>query len=225
MLDRECASCGERIFVLAAACPGCGSVSKRGVGGLVEVGGIAVLLAAAVIAIAVALGGYQLAAATETGEAADAQVPAGAPGDFSWLATAMNDCDTEAKADASRLHFLVTPLVVVAGDAQPWRAKSINDKGTGVLLRADATLDGLNSKMLRLYSADFGFSMLDEASQPVHRWRSSTGVSKYSADDTSPIPTFLVQFRTPHSGAEPEWGGSFTRQSATCYWVNVVIAD
>jgi hypothetical protein len=225
MLDRECPSCGERVFVFTRACPSCGSVSRRGVGGLLQVGGIAILLAAVVTAITVALGGYQLAAATATGDPADAQIPLGDPGDFSWLATAMSDCDTEAKADAGRLHFLVTPLALVAGDVEAWRAKTISDKGTGVLLRADATLDGLNNKTLRLYPADFAFSILDEAGQQVHRWRSSSGVSKFSADDTNPLASFLVQFRTRHSGPEPEWGGSFNHQNATCYWVNVVITD
>jgi hypothetical protein len=225
MLDRECPSCGERSFMFAKACPLCGSTSRLGIGPLLELGGIAVVVVAVVIAIALALGGYQLAAATETGEAVDARIAADSAGDFSWLATAMSDCDSEAKADASRLHFLVTPLRVANGDEQPWRAKSINDKGTGVLLRADDTLDGLNKKTLRLYPADFGFSILDEASQPVRRWRTSSGVSKFSADDTVPIATFLVQLRTVHSGPEAEWGGSFTHQNSTCYWVNVIISD
>jgi hypothetical protein len=50
-------------------------------------------------------------------------------------------------------------------------------------------------------------------------------VAKLSAADVATIPTFKVQFRTSHSGSDPDWGGSFNHLSGSCYWVNAIIAD
>ncbi|HEY6259459.1 MAG TPA: hypothetical protein VIY51_27075 [Xanthobacteraceae bacterium] len=224
-IDGECPGCGEPVFVLAKSCPGCGAVRRMGAAGMMVAGALALLLLAIVMATVVVLGRHQLAAATEAGEAIGEPVAAGPTGDLSWLANAMSQCDAEAKADTGTLHFLVTPLTAVAGDLAPWRAKAINDSGDGILLRSDDTLDGLKRGTLRLYPADYDFGVLNAAGDAVYRWRPSMGVSKFAAADPGEMPTFVVQFRTAHTGSEPEQGGSFNRLAGSCHWVNVIIRN
>lgn len=225
MTDSGCPNCGGGTLVLSKACPHCGTAIGLRLAGMMVAGALVLLLAAIVIALVVVLRGHRLAAATERGAPADEQIAAGATADVSWLATAMSGCDAEAKMDLGALHFLVTPLVSVAKDVAPWSAKSINDVGNGILLRADDTLGGLKSGTLRIYPADYGFSILDQVSDTVHKWRPSVGVAKFSAAGAGSISTFKVQFRTSHSGLDAEWGGSFNRQDGSCYWVNAIIRN
>jgi hypothetical protein len=225
MIDSGCPNCGGGTLVLAKACPHCGTAIGLRLAGMMVAGALVLLLAAIVIALVVVLSGHRLAAATESGAPADEQIAAGATADVSWLATAMSGCDAEAKTDLGALHFLVTPLVSVAKDVAPWTAKSINDVGNGILLRADDTLGGLKSGTLRIYPADYGFSILDQVSDTVHKWRPSVGVAKFSAAGAGSISTFKVHFRTSHSGLDAEWGGSFNRQDGSCYWVNAIIRN
>jgi hypothetical protein len=223
--DGECPNCGAGTFVLAKACPHCGAAIKLRLAGMMVAGALVLLLAAIVAAVVVVLRGHRLAAATETGAPPDAQIAAGSTTDFSWLATAMSGCDAEAKLDLDALHLLVTPLVSVAKDIAPWSAKSINDAGNGILLRSDDALDGLKSGTLRIYPADYGFGVLDEARDTVQKWRPSVGVARFSAAGARSISRFKVQFRTSHSGRDTDWGGAFTRQDGSCYWVNAIIRN
>jgi hypothetical protein len=225
MIDSECPNCGGDTFVLAKACPHCGAAIGLRLTGMMVAGALVLLLAAIAFAGVVVLRGHRLAAATESGAPADEQIAAGVTADVSWLATAMSGCDAEAKTDLGALHFLVTPLVSVAKDVAPWSARSINDVGNGILLRADDTLGGLKNGTLRLYPADYGFRILDQISDTVHKWRPSVGVAKFSAPGAGSISTFKVQFRTSHSGLDTEWGGSFNRQDGSCYWVNAIIRN
>jgi ribosomal protein L37E len=223
-MDRACPNCDERSFAFAKTCPHCGAPRQRRMADVMLVGALTLLLIAIVVAIVAVLRGERLAAATETGAAADAQIAAGSTADLSWLATAMSGCDAEAKTDAGKLYFLVTPLTVAANDMASWRAKSINDMGNGILLRADDMLDGLKNGSLRLYPADYDFRMLDQASDTVYKWRAAAGVARFSAADTSAIATFKVQFRTAYSGSDAAWGSSFNRQQGSCHWVNAIIS-
>jgi hypothetical protein len=225
LTDCECPNCGGATFVLAKTCPHCGGPLALRMAGLLVAGALALLLIAIVVAVVVVLRGLQLAAATESGAPADEQIAPLSNADLSWLATAMSGCDAEAKADRDTLHFLVTPLVSVAKDIAPWQAKSINDAGTGILLRADDTLAGLKSGALRFYPADYGFSIFDDAGETIQKWRPAAGVAKFSATAAGPISTFKVQFRTAYSGSDPNWGGSFNRLVGSCYWVNAIIRD
>jgi hypothetical protein len=224
MIDTECANCGSGTPVLAKTCPYCGTPGGLRLAGIMVAGALVLLLAAIVTAGVVVLRWYQLAAATSTGAPADEWI-ASTTADLSWLATAMSGCDAEAKADPNALHFLVTPLVPVAGDSEPWRAKSISDAGTGILLRANDTIEGLKSGALRIYPADYDFSVVDPDGEKVHKGRPSVGVAKFSTSDAGPISTFKVQFRTAHSRSNADWGGSFNRLVGSCYWVNAILGQ
>jgi hypothetical protein len=223
MIDSECQNCGGGTSVLARACPHCGAAVGLRMAGMMVAGALVLVLVAVVLAVVVVLRGHQLAAATATGAPADEQIAATSTADLSWLATAMSGCDAEAKTNLGALHFLVTPLVAVAKDIAPWRAKSINDSGNGILLRSDDTLDGLKSGTLRIYPADYAFGIFDQVSDTVYKWRPAVGVARFSTAGAGAISTFNVQFRTSHSGGGAEWGGAFTRQDGTCYWVNAII--
>jgi hypothetical protein len=223
MLDSECQNCGGGTPVLAKACPHCGAPIALRMPGMAVMGALVLLLVAVVVAGVVALRGHRLAAAT--GAPADEQIAATSTTNLSWLATAMSGCDAEAKTDLATLHFLVTPLVSVAKDLEPWRAKSINDAGPGILLRAGETLDGLKSGALRIYPADYEFGIFDQVSDPVYKWRPAVGVAKFSTASAGPLSTFNVRFRTSHSGRDPDWGGAFTRLDGSCYWVNAIISN
>jgi hypothetical protein len=225
MIDNECANCGGRISVLAAACPHCGASSGLRLAGMMVAGALVLLLAAFVVAGVVVLRWQQLAAATRTGAPADEQIAAGTSADLSWLAAAMSGCDAEARADPGALHFLVTPLVPAAGDLAPWRSKSISDAGTGILLHAEDTLEALKSGALRIYPADYDFSVVDPVDDKIHKWRPAVGVAKFSTAEPGAISTFRVQFRTSHSRRDADWGGTFNRQLGTCYWVNAIMDD
>ena len=221
----NCPSCGAGTGVLAKACPDCGaSIGLRPAGLMVVAGALVILAAAIVLALVVVLRGQQLTAATETGAPADQQIAATSTADFSWLATAMSGCDAAAKTESGAIHFLVTPLVSAAKEVEPLRAKSINDTGNAILLRADDALDGLKAGTLRIYPADYGFGIFDSASDTVLRWRPSVGVVRFSTTAAGAISRFAVQFRTAHSGNDPDWGGSFTRLDGSCYWVNAIIS-
>jgi hypothetical protein len=223
MIGDECPNCGGGTFVLAKACPHCGGPVEPRMAGMMVAGALVLLLVAIVVAVVVVLRWHRLAAATETGAPADEQIAASSTADLRWLATAMSGCDAEAKTDLRALHFLVTPLVSVAKDIEPWRAKSINDIGNGILLHADDTLDGLKSGTLRIYPADYDFSIFDQAGNKAYKWRPAVGVAKFSAADAGSISSFTVQFRTARGGGA-DWGSSFNRQSG-CHWVNAIIGD
>jgi hypothetical protein len=225
MTDGECPNCGGRTLLLARTCSSCGNPLAPRKAGLLVAGALLLLLVAILIAVVVVLRWHQLAAATESGDAADEQIAATSTADLSWLANAMSGCDAEAKTDRGVFHFLVTPLVSVTQDLAPWQAKSINDAGDGILLRAEDMLAGLKSGALRIYPADYGFGIFDEAGNVLQKWRPAMGVAKFSAASAAPISTFKVQFRTSHSGSNPNWGGSFNRLDGSCYWVNAIIGD
>jgi hypothetical protein len=225
MIDDECANCGGRTSVLAAACPHCGAPSGRRPASMMVAGALVLLLAAIVVAGVVVLRWQQLAAATRTGAPADEQIAAGTTADLSWLATAMSGCDAQAKADPGALHFLVTPLVPVARGLEPWHAKSISDAGTGILLHAEDTLEALKSGALRIYPADYDFSVVDPVGDKIHKWRPAVGVAKFSTTGADSISTFKVQFRTARSRRDADWGGRFNRQIGACYWVNAILVD
>jgi predicted RNA-binding Zn-ribbon protein involved in translation (DUF1610 family) len=223
--DGECPNCGGATLVLARTCRDCGSPLKLRMAGMLVVGALALLLVGIVAAVVVMLTWHQLAAATESGTPADEQIAAVSSADLSWLITAMSECDAEAKTDKGAFHILVTPLVSVAKDIEPWRAKSINDAGGGILLRADDTIAGLKSGALQIFPADYAFGIFDGDGNALHKWRPTVGVAKLSAADVGPISTFKVQFRTARSGSDPDWGGSFNRLDGSCYWVNAIISN
>jgi hypothetical protein len=221
-IARECPDCGSAVSPVASACRNCGRRVVHEWPSFAIVGALGLLLAAVAVAATTVFRWQQLPAATATGAAADRLVAAASRTDFSWLATAMSDCDAIARANPSPLHFLLTPLAVVAQDTTPWRAKSINDRGDGILLRADDALGGLKNASLKIFPGDYVFSLTDDATHMVYRWQATTGVARFANADATAVSSFKVKFATVRGDAG-SWGTTFNRQNGTCYWVNPVL--
>jgi hypothetical protein len=222
VIEPECPHCGGAVPLLRRTCPDCGGDTKLGGSSISIAIALMLLVAAGATVATVLLRWQQLDAATATGLPADALIAPTSTTDFSWVRKAMSGCDAVASADPSPLHFLVTPLVPVGTDTEPWRAKSINAKGDGILLRADDAIDGLKQGTLRIFPGDYVFSLTDEASLKVLRWRAAVGVARFSNANATSVASFTVQFRTAH-GTNPVWDTTFNRQNGSCAWVNPII--
>jgi hypothetical protein len=223
LVESECPDCGESVHVFAKHCPHCGAPNNKArLAGFAVAGALGLLPIAVVVALVLALRGQAI-------PTADSNAPAGEPieataaGDFGWLTDAMSACEMQAQQDSQTLYFLLLPLTSVAADEAQWRQKSIIDVGNAILLRSEDALEGLKSGALRLYGGRYNFKILDVSTEAVFQWKPATGVTKVSAPDTAAITQFKLQFETPGSQAEAQWGDPFNRQTGTCYWVNAII--
>jgi hypothetical protein len=143
---------------------------------------------------------------------------------FGGLTNAMDECETQARADVDRLYFLAIPLVSVAKDTAQWRSQSINEVGNTILLRSDEALQGLRSGTLRLYPGSYGFRVLDTATNTVYNWKPATGATRMSGLDASAITQFKLQVKIPPSFLDAQWSDTlFYREAGTCYWVNALL--
>jgi hypothetical protein len=213
MLSNECPNCGEAVVVFSRSCAHCGAynLSRR------AAIAVAASLGALVIAIgiaAVAVLGWQRSPGG-TGEQASE--------DFTWLQTAMKECDDVAAKAPDSLYFLVIPLASAAEDDDSWRRASLNDLGNAMLLKADVALNGLTQGYLVLSSEQYRFNIRDEATNTVFKWSASTGVKRFSSNEAKLIENFKVQLLTDSRTNETAWGAAFVRQKGACYWVNAII--
>ncbi len=216
MSDTDCRNCGERIPKGARTCDYCGAPTSSRRKTVV----IAVALAALCLA-AVAIGAVML-----TGRSPDPSgtaVPQRAEGDFSWLETAMKQCDEQATQESKALHFLVIPLIDEPRDEPGWRRISINDIGNAILLKADDMMAGLQRKALRLSADEYVFSTRNEQTKDILTWKPSSGVRKFVINDAAEIAQFRVQFQSNDAARAIDWGAIFERQAGNCYWVNAIL--
>jgi len=224
LIESECPGCGDSVFAFAKHCPHCGAPNNKArLAGFSVVGALALLAVAVAVGLVLALSGHGVTTA-DTSAPAGESIEAKGAGDFAWLTDAMSACEGQAQQDTETLYFLLLPLASLAEDDAQWRAKSIIDIGNAILLRSDDALDGLKSGALRVYTGTYNFKILDVGANTVYQWKPSTGVTKVSAPDSSTITQFKLQFQTPGSEADAQWGDPFNRQTGTCYWVNAIIA-
>jgi len=208
MLNRECPNCGNAVPVLASFCGACGVPNRVRVGALAVVGSILALLVAIGFVIAVVMRSQQ----EEAG-----------PQDYSWLSSAMTDCDAEAKKAPDTLHFLVVPMLSAAADDAHWKSHALNDIGNATLLRQRDTLEGLADQSLVISTDQYEFSVRDEKTSAIYKWAPSVNVKKFLVAGGVPIQEFRVQFKTAQRKNEDEWGAKFMHSKGTCYWVNAII--
>ena len=215
----DCRHCGEPLLRGSRACGYCGApVAARRSRGLIIIGGLAALVLAA-IAVAFLLFGHGTPGPSQEGAAVDQR----ASGDFSWLETAMKQCDEQATNDQKGLHFLVIPMVDEPRDEPGWRRISINDIGNAILVNSEDMLAGLRRKALRLSTDEYVFSTRNEATKDVLTWKPSSGVRKFVINDASAIGQFRVQFQSNDASRAINWGAIFERQAGNCYWVNAIL--
>jgi hypothetical protein len=209
MVTTDCPNCGNPVFILAGACTRCGSRNRARIGVIAVAGSLLLLLLAVGIATIVYLRWDRISA----------------PTDFTWLMTAMEQCDTEAEKAPDTLHFLVIPMASAADDDEAWKGKSLNDIGNAILLRQSDTLEGLKSGSLRIATEQYEFNVRDEKTSAVYKWSPSVGVKKFLVPDAAQVTEFKVQFKTRQKTNDAAWGAVFQHRKGTCYWVNAIIGN
>src|SRR5215470_3804222 len=210
MLNSECANCGSPVPVFASSCGACGAPNRARYGAFAVAGSAVALLVAIVLAAVLVIRWQQ------GGDAGGVQ-------DYSWLGTAMSECDAEAQKAPDTLLFLVVPLLSAPSDDPQWKAASLNDIGNAILLKQRDTLDGLADQSLVIATDQYEFSVRDEKTSAVYKWSPSAGVKKFLVSGGVQIQEFKVQFKTQQRNNENEWGAPFVHSKGTCYWVNAII--
>ena len=204
MITSGCPNCGNAVFLFAGSCGRCGAPNRLRWGAFAAAGSLLLLIAGVGIAVL----------------RWHAPVPAG---DFSWLATAMDQCDVEAAKAPDTLHFLVVPMASSPSEDDEWRGKSLNDIGNAILLTQHNAFDGLKGGTLRISSERYEFNMRDEGTGAVYKWSPSVGVKKFLIPDAGQITQFKVQFKTAQKTDDANWGAAFMHRKGSCYWVNAII--
>ncbi|MEA2905483.1 MAG: hypothetical protein QOI12_2870 [Alphaproteobacteria bacterium] len=216
MIARDCANCGEAVSSFAKTCAHCGAPNRAWLAAVAIAASLAVLVVAVAIAALVALRG------TPPAPQAGTALPA-ADEEYTWLKTAMDECDAEASKTVSTLFFLVIPLASPSDDIGTWRAKSLNDIGNAILLPSDEALPALRSRMLSISTQQYLFTIRDEETNTIYKWTPSAGVKKFSTPDADAINRFTIQFQSGDKTSDAEWGAAFVRRKGNCYWVNAII--
>jgi hypothetical protein len=216
MIATDCPNCGEPVTTFAKSCAQCGAPNPaRRAGFIVAASLVALLLAIGIATFAVVR--WQRLPVT-----AEPTAPA-ATDDFAWLTAAMTDCDTEAAAQVSTLHFLVIPLSAASADSQRWRGRTIDTIGNAILLPSDDVLAALKGGALTISADQYVFSIRDETTNTVYKWSPSTGVKRFSTPNADAIEGFRVQFLSGDKSNADDWGSTFSRRKGNCYWVNALI--
>jgi len=210
----DCPNCGEPVAAFAKTCAHCGAPNKARRASFVIAASLLLLLVAAGAAIFAVVRWQRLPVGTQP-----------ATEDFGWLTAAMKDCDKEASGTPSTLHFLVIPLAATSADDSQWRRKSLDDAANAVLLPSDEALADLGAGVLKISIDPYEFRVRDEATDTIYKWRTSSGVKRFSAPDADSVEGFKVQFLTHDKARDDDWSASFNRRKGTCYWVNAVIGN
>jgi hypothetical protein len=213
LIATDCPDCGGRVSAFARWCPHCGLPNRARWAAFAVAGAFAALLLAIGVALFIVLRWERLPFGAEQAEA-----------QYTWLATAMAQCEDEASKRLDTLQFLVVPLAPDDKDIAPWKAKSLNDIGNAILLTTESALDALRNRMLRISTEEYVFGIRDQAGA-IYRWNPSTGVKKFSTDDAGAIENFNLQFLTRSAARESAWGAKFGRIKGNCYWVNAIIGN
>jgi len=215
MLSNDCPNCGEAVVVFSRSCAHCGAYNVSRRAAVAVTASLAVLVVAIGVAIFAVLGWHRVPGGTNENEQASE--------DFTWLQTAMKECDEVAAKAPESLYFLVVPLASAPEDDAGWRTVSLNDLGNALLLKADVAIEGLTQGNLVLSSEQYRFNIRDEGTNTVFKWSPSRGVKRFSSNEAKSIENFKVQMLTDSRTNETAWGAAFVRQKGTCYWVNAIV--
>src|SRR5262245_53152930 len=98
LTQSECRQCGRARPVFARACPHCRALNTGRAAAFTVVAALVALAAAAAIAVVVVVGRHRLPAQAVKDDpkaSTGARAPARADDDFTWLETAMQQCDDD----------------------------------------------------------------------------------------------------------------------------------
>jgi hypothetical protein len=142
-----------------------------------------------------------------------------APADLQFVQKAMADCDREAAQDRGTLYLLLIPLRRNTDGGQS-TAPPGERYESFFLTTSKAALDGLQEGSYSLNLWPFGFAVIDSANKQTKSWNMVAGVTRltHSADGFS---KFQVGFDIASRGYGMRWSNEYSRQTGTCYWINV----
>src|SRR5712671_2910457 len=100
MFSTSCPNCGEAVATFTRSCAHCGAynVSRRAA--------IAITGSLAALVVAIGVAAFAVISWHRSPDGTNEQPS----GDFTWLQTAMNECDEVAAKNPDSLYFLVVPM-------------------------------------------------------------------------------------------------------------------
>jgi hypothetical protein len=224
-LSTECPSCGARVSLFARVCPNCEAQNawrKPAIAGATAIG---LLVVASLIALAWHAFRPKEApqVATQSSPEGTASAPGESASDYGWLVQAMADCEEEGKRLPDTLSFLIVPLSKTDTVLPGWAPSPIGKVGsTVVLLNSTDALIGLRNQALALYQKPIAFTVSDEASSTVYKWKPAIGVSALKTRIPG-LENLKLGFEIPDVAEGVEWGPTLKMERGTCYWINPLI--
>lgn len=241
MFSTQCPQCDAVVPLLGRVCGHCGAPNPARRGMIAVAAAVVVLIGAGAGGIymatrqqhppTAATAGTSVspsAAGTSAGPSA-AGTSVGpsattAPGDFTWLSTAMTACDEAAAKQPNKMHFLMIPLIANPKDMADWRLIAGSPIGNALTIPANDALGGLKRGTLKIYPDEYVFSVQDEATKAVYKWNPASGVKWFSTTDDPKIGSFRVQFQ-PRRKPDGDWGALYSERGGMCLWVAAIVRD
>jgi hypothetical protein len=224
LLSTQCPSCGARVSLFARFCPNCEAQNTWHKPVIAGAAAIGLLVFASLIALAwhaLRPGAPQVA--TQSSPEGTASAPAESGSDYGWLVQAMADCEEEGKRLPDTLSFLIVPLSKTNTVLPGWAPAPIGKVGsTVVLLNSTDALIGLRNQALALYDKPLAFTVSDEASGTVYKWKPAVGVSALKTRIPG-LENLKLGFEIPDVAEGVEWGPTLKMERGTCYWINPLI--
>ena len=218
MLSNDCPNCGEAVVVFSRSCAHCGAYNVSRRAAVAVTASLAVLVVAIGVAIFAVVGWHRVPGGTNENEHTSE--------DFTWLQTAMKECDEVAAKAPDSLYFLVLPMRPADPADRSWNALALQTVGSSYqLLSAKDALDGLRNKRLTLRPDRYTFSALDTESGQTYSWTSATGMSRLSRRESGATKTLKLGFDFSEAQAGAQWSAEFKRERGICYWLSALIRD
>jgi hypothetical protein len=221
----HCPRCGGAASYFVPFCPHCHARNLPN-----PVAAIAALAAVLLVGGLLALGWWGLDGHGESPGAPSTLAPsAEAPGtdtksDYSWLITAMAECEAQAKHAGDAMHFLIVPVAPTGVSLPGWSPDVIGSIGDAItLLHSTDILIGLRNGALALYPKPVTFALSDPATKTVYKWKPSAGVTALNSREIG-AGGFALGLNIPDLGNEIAWGPTIDLKKGSCYWINALVS-
>jgi hypothetical protein len=225
VLSTDCRSCGARVPLFARFCPACEAQNPLHKAAIAGAAALALLLAGSLVALTWhALRTKEAPqVATQSPPAGTGPAPADSASDYGWLVQAMADCEEEGKRLPDTLSFLIVPLSKTDTVLPGWAPVPIGTAGNSVvLLNSTDALIGLRNSALALYEKSLAFTVSDQTTSTVYKWKPAVGVSALKTRAPG-LENVKLGFEIPDVAEGVEWGPTLKMDRGTCYWINPLI--
>lgn len=149
--------------------------------------------------------------------------PSTASNDYSWLSSALDDCEKEAAADPGTLYFMVVPLTPTRRFEPSLAERALGTAGPVALFNAGDTFDGLNRGQFRISSEPWVMLAVDEKSRQTRRFGSATGITKLTWPKMESDGPFRVRFQTSPDDNTENWSTVTADGRGSCHWVHALL--